>query len=90
MSAVPKAADMMIVLSMTPMMMSAVMPGRREMGRIPNLNITGLRRAIPITTSIVAMKMPDRMNINVGSGTPNSFSIIHLKAARAAGNRTNM
>ena len=59
------------------------MPGRREIGRIPNLSITGFRRAIPITISSVARKTPERMNINVGRGIPNSFSIVHLKAARA-------
>ena len=84
-SAVPKAAEMMIVLSMTPTMMSAVMPGRREIGRSPILNITVLRSAIPITTSMAARNIPERTIIRTGIGMPNSFSITHLFPFRGKG-----
>ena len=80
-SAVPNAADMMIVLSMMPTMMRAVMPGRREIGRIPILTITVFRSAMPITTNMAARNIPPRTIINTGSGTPNSFSIIYLGGA---------
>ena len=53
------------------------------MGRIPNLNITGLRRAIPITTSIVAMKMPERMNIR--RGKRNAEQLFHRFTSRPRG-----
>ena len=69
---------MMMVLSMMPMTMRAVMPGLREMGRMPSLSITVLRSAIATTTSSVAMKIPNRTYIRTGMGMPKSSSINYL------------
>ena len=73
---------MMIVLSITPMIMSAVMPGRREIGRIPILSITELRSAITTTTNMAVRNIPKRTIISIGIGMPNSFSISHRRRGR--------
>ena len=69
-SPVPSAAEMITVLSITPITISAVWPHRRVIGLTPILNMTRLRSASSATMAIASRNTTSRVAIITFMETP--------------------